>query len=374
MKARSADIIVIGGGIAGVSAAAQCALDAQVTLVEMESRPGLHATGRSAAFFSPAYGNAVVRDLTAASEHFFRSPPDGFVDVPLLRSRDCLFVGRHDQLQSLADLETEVSLLRPVDTAAIGLRVPAFRAGYVAGGLYDTSGGDLDVDALHQGYLRQFHARGGQLAIDSEVQSLRRVDGQWHVQTDKALYCAPLVINAAGAWADAVAARANLGPLGIEPRRRSVLLVDAPAQHDIADWPLVVDADEEFYFKPEAGQLLLSLADETPSPPCDVRPEELDLAIAIDRVSKALDIEVRRINHSWAGLRSFAPDSTFVVGEDPRADGFFWLAGQGGYGIQSAPALAHLTTWLVTGQTPPADFAAVVDHCDTVTPVRLIDT
>jgi D-arginine dehydrogenase len=373
MKAISADIIVIGGGIAGVSSAAQCAIDAQVTLVEMESRAGLHATGRSAAFFSPAYGNAVVRDLTAASERFFRDPPEGFVDVPLLRQRDCLFVGRHDQLQSLADLEAEVSLLRPVDTASIYSRVPAFRAGYLAGGLCDASGGDLDVDALHQGYLRQFRARGGQLAVDSEVQSLRRVDGQWHVRTENELYCAPLVINAAGAWADAVAARANLGPLGIEPRRRSVLLVDAPAQHDIPDWPLVVDADEAFYFKPEAGQLLLSLADETPSPACDAQPEELDLAIAIDRVSKALDIEVRRINHSWAGLRSFAPDSTFVVGEDPRAGGFFWLAGQGGYGIQSAPALAHLSAHLVTGQTPPADFAAVVDHCDSVTPARLID-
>jgi D-arginine dehydrogenase len=346
MKAISADIIVIGGGIAGVSSAAQCAIDAQVTLVEMESRAGLHATGRSAAFFSPAYGNAVVRDLTAASERFFRDPPEGFVDVPLLRQRDCLFVGRHDQLQSLADLEAEVSLLRPVDTASIYSRVPAFRAGYLAGGLCDASGGDLDVDALHQGYLRQFRARGGQLAVDSEVQSLRRVDGQWHVRTENELYCAPLVINAAGAWADAVAARANLGPLGIEPRRRSVLLVDAPAQHDIPD---------------------------TPSPACDAQPEELDLAIAIDRVSKALDIEVRRINHSWAGLRSFAPDSTFVVGEDPRASGFFWLAGQGGYGIQSAPALAHLSAHLVTGQTPPADFAAVVDHCDSVTPARLID-
>ena len=360
--------------MAGMSAAAECALNASVTLVEMEARPGLHATGRSAAFYSPAYGNAVVRALTIAADTFFRCPSAEFSESALLRPRDCFFIGRSDQHQTLSELAGEIALLSPLDVATIRNRVPAFRADYLAGGLGDSSGGDLDVDAIHQGYSRLFRARGGQLAIDSEVQSLRRVDGLWHVATAGESYCAPWVINAAGAWADTVATRANLAPLGIQPRRRSVLLVDSPDEHDITEWPLVVDADEDFYFKPESGQLLLSPADETPSPACDAQPDELDLAIAIDRVSQALDIEVRRINHSWAGLRSFAPDDTFVVGEDPRAKGFFWLAGQGGYGIQSAPALAHLTAHLVTGRTPPTNFSVVVNYWDSVAPVRLIDS
>ena len=359
--------------MAGMSAAAECACNARVVLIEMESRPGLHATGRSAAFYSPAYGNAVVRALTVAGDAFFRSPSPEFSESALLRPRDCFFIGRDDQQGTLSELAGEIALLRPLNVAEIRDRVPAFHAGYLAGGLCDSSGGDLDVDAIHQGYSRLFRTRGGQLATDSEVQSLRRFDGQWQVHTAAESYCAPLVINAAGAWADSIATRANLSPVGIQPRRRSVLLVDPPGDHDISDWPLVVDADEDFYFKPESGQLLLSPADETHSPACDVQPEDLDLAIAIDRVSRALDIEVQRINHSWAGLRSFAPDDTFVVGEDPRCEGFFWLAGQGGYGIQSAPALAHLAAHLVTGSTPPTGFSGVVDYCDKVAPARLFD-
>lgn len=358
--------------MAGSSVAAECAADARVVLLEMESSPGQHATGRSAAFFSPAYGSGIVRAFTAASEALFRSPPVDFSDLPLLRPRDCLFIGRPDQRASLTDLAAEVTFLEMLDAVEARHRVSALRPGYVDGALCDASGGDLDVDALHQAYLRLLRQRGGELQVDNRVRSIERSGGHWRVKTERGEYRAPQVVNAAGAWADEVASLAGLGALGIEPRRRSVLLVDAPEQYETARWPLLVDVDEAFYCKPEAGQLLLSPADETPSPPCDAQPEEIDLAVAVDRVTRALDLDIRRINHRWAGLRSFAPDNTFVLGDDPRAEGFFWLAGQGGYGIQSAPALAQLAAHLLIGRTLPIQCAKLKEHLGAIAPARLI--
>lgn len=369
-----ADVIVIGAGIAGASAASEIAADASVVVLERERAPGYHATGRSAAYFAPAYGNRVVRDMTAASESFYRTPPDGFSEAPLINARDALFVARPDQRSSLERMIAENDSLARIDEAGIRRLVPAIRRGVIDEGLHDRAGGDLDVDAILQGYLVQLRKRGGEIVTTREVSGLEfdAVHGVWQVATSAGPLKAPLVVNAAGAWADDVARCVSLVPLGLTPRRRTALLIDPPTAFDTREWPLVIDVDEQFYFKPDAGRLLVSPADETPSPPCDAQPEEIDIAQAIDRVTRVADIEVKRVLHSWAGLRTFAPDKTFVVGFDPRVRGFFWLAGQGGYGVQSAPGMAQLTRHLLLGLALPAGFERVGDSVDAVSPARFL--
>lgn len=366
------DIIVIGGGIAGASAAWAMAEDAKVLLIERERQPGYHATGRSAAYFAPAYGNATVRSLTAASDAFFHSPPDGFTDTPLIRSRQALFVARRDQHASAAAMQAENPTLLAIDAARVAAHVPIVDTTTVAEGLLDPTGGDLDVDAILQGFLRGFRRRGGEVTTGVPVDAIDYRQGRWSIDMGSDSLQAPTIVNAAGAWADQVASAAGLDPLGLVPKRRTALLVDAPDDIDFADWPLVIDIDEQFYFKPDAGQLLISPADETPSEPCDAQPDELDVAIAIDRFTQVTSMQVRRVNHRWAGLRTFAPDKTFVVGFDPRAEGFFWLAGQGGYGVQSAPGMAQLARHLLLQTQVPAAFRRIQDSVDAVSPDRLI--
>ena len=371
--AVAADVIVIGAGIAGVSVASELAATARVIVLEREPRPGYHATGRSAAFFVVSYGNAAVRAITAASEPFYRSPPRGFSDVPLLRRRPCVFFGRPDQHAAMQSLHGEVPSLQRLDPEQVRERVPVILPGYLEGGLLDSTGGDLDVDAILQGFLRRLRGRGGKLYPGREVLGLSRGNGTWTVVTGEQALTAPLVVNAAGAWVDEIARLAGLGPLGLQPKRRTALLIDAPAGHDITDWPLMVNVAEEFYFKPDAGALLLSPADETPSPPCDARPEELDVALAVDRFETATGLEVSRVTHRWAGLRTFAPDKTFVVGFDPRTEGFFWLAGQGGYGVQTSPGMAKLAAALVTGASPLEQAGSGDDLVRQLAPDRLLD-
>ena len=366
------DVVVIGAGIAGASAAAELAADARVVLLEMEAQPGYHATGRSAAYFAAAYGKKAVRNFTGCCEAFFRNPPAGFSDVPLIRRRDCVFFGRADQAGSLRGMLDDYPDLQPLTAEALRRRVPIFAEGYLQGALREPRGGDLDVDALLQGYLRLLRARGGQILTTRRVTALRRQAGVWQLTAAGESYEAPVVVNAAGAWADAVAGLAGLAPLGIRPLRRTALTVDPPDGVDIAEWPNLIDADEAFYFKPEAGHILISPADETPSEPCDAQPEDLDVAIGVDRFEQATGLDVRRVRSSWAGLRSFAPDRVFVAGFDPRTTGFFWLAGQGGYGIQSAPALAALTRYQVQGAEPGRDYAPILNHIEEVAPDRLL--
>ena len=371
MKRRT-DIIVIGGGIAGVSAAAELAANAHVTLFEMEERPGYHATGRSAAYFAAAYGKRVVREFTACCESFFRNPPDGFTDVALMRPRDCMFFGRADQADRLLAMRQDNPALLPLDAGAVRRRVPIFADGYLDGGLWERRGGDLDVDAILQAYVRLFRRHGGILLTTREVTSIWREKGEWCLSAGGETFAAPVLVNAAGAWADRVAALAGLSGLGIRPFRRTALTVEAPAGLDIRDWPNMIDADEAFYFKPEAGHILISPADETPSEPCDAQPEDLDVAIGVDRFEKATGLEIKRVISRWAGLRTFAPDRVFTAGFDPHSEGFFWLAGQGGYGIQSAPAMAQFTRWVVQGIEPDAGFAEVRKHVAAVAPDRFI--
>jgi D-arginine dehydrogenase len=247
-----------------------------------------------------------------------------------------------------------------LDPAQVLAMVPALNPDYAAAGIFDPQARDMDVDALFQGYLRGYRERRGELVVNAPVRSLERRAGVWRIGAGERVLEAPIVVNAAGAWADRVAALAGLEPIGLVPKRRTALIVAGPTGADVNSWPVVDDIDEQFYFRPEAGKLLCSPADETPSEPCDAQPEELDIAIAIDRIERALPLDVRRVEHKWAGLRTFAPDKTPVLGPDPRAPGFFWLAGQGGYGIQTAPAMALLASRLVRGQTAPPHLAHLV--------------
>jgi D-arginine dehydrogenase len=357
------DFIVVGAGIAGASVAYELALSGRrVCLVEAERRPGVHATGRSAALFAPTYGGREIRALTRASRAFFDEPPAGFCEHPLLHNRGCLYIARTDQDEQLARMVAGIRAsggnVVHIDASQARARVPLLRAAYLAKAALDLDATDMDVDAIHQGFLRRARALGAELVTGAAVTESRRLNGVWSLSLPGGLVSAPVLINAAGAWADELAVACGAPAIGLQPLRRTALLVDPPPGVDIRDWPAVIDVDEQFYFKPDAGQLLLSPADETPSVPCDAQPEELDVAVAVDRVEAALDLEVRRIKHRWAGLRTFAPDRVPVVGFDPECAGFFWCVGQGGYGIQTAPAMAQVAAALARHEDLPANVVA----------------
>jgi D-arginine dehydrogenase len=369
---RQADVVVIGAGIAGASLAAELASRRRVVLLEMEEQPGHHTTGRSAAIFAEGYGNAVVRALTRASRSFLTAPPSGFAEHPLVAPRGWMFVARQDQLAVLAQLERELAgSLHAISPAEAIARAPILRREYVADALWDESAMDVDVHALHHGFLRLLRAAGGELVTSARVRGLDRVGAAWRVDTEQGTLEAPLVVNAAGAWADEVGRLAGAMRIGLVPMRRTIVLLDPPPGIELARCPLVIDAEEEFYFKPESGKILASPADETPSPPCDAHADDLDVAITVDRITRACDLEVRHIPRRWAGLRSFVADRTPVAGFDLHAEGFFWFAGQGGYGIQTAPALARLAAALALGDDVPDDIAAAGVSARDVAPGRL---
>jgi D-arginine dehydrogenase len=359
---ETCDLLVIGAGIAGASAACELAASAKVILLEQESQPGYHTTGRSAALFTETYGNLTIRTLTSAGRAFFKVPPEDFGEHPLLTPRGTLLVAREDQLDALEAAlgQTPASAMpaRRIDAVeAIALN-PALKPDYVAAALYEPAAEDIDVHAVHGGFLRGLRRRGGRLVTSAEVLALTREGGVWLAATRAGRFAAPIVVNAAGAWCDGVARLAGVRPCGLVPKRRTAFTFDPPGGVDIAAWPATIDIDEQFYFKPDAGRILGSPADETPSPPCDAQPEELDLAIGVDRIERATNLTVRHLVKKWAGLRSFVADKTPVVGFDPQADGFFWLAGQGGYGIQTSPALSRAVSALITTGDLPDDLIA----------------
>ena len=358
---RKADYLLIGGGIAGATAGYALGHHGRVVVLERESQAGYHTTGRSAAVYTEAYGNSVVRAITVASRGFFAAPPPGFADHALLTPRGVLLIGRADQVAALdAEAETArrlVPTVRRLDAQAARAIVPVLRSDYVAGAVLEPDARDMDVHAIHQGFLKGMRGRGGELVVNAEVTGLAHAGNEWQVETTAGTYAAPVVVNAAGAWSDEVASLAGARPVGLVPKRRTAFLFRPPAPTDIDRWPLVADVGEQFYFKPDAGNILASPADETPSPPCDARPEELDVAIAVERIQRAADLPVARIHHRWAGLRSFVADKTFVVGFDPVVPGFFWFAGQGGYGIQTSPAMGQIAAALARGRPLPSDVA-----------------
>ncbi|HEX7760373.1 MAG TPA: FAD-binding oxidoreductase [Caulobacteraceae bacterium] len=356
------EFLVLGSGIAGASAAYELSKSAQVVVAERESAHGVHTTGRSAALYSAAYGNAVIRALTLASRAFYDAPPEGFADYPLLTPRGCLYIATKGQEEALARVEAAAAesgvAMRRLDGASARALCPILREDYLTAAVFEAEAMDIDVQALHQGFLRGTRAHGGEIRLEAEATGLERADGGWAVRfADGSEMLAAVVIDAAGAWADVVAGLAGVAPIGLTPKRRTALILEAPDGVTPGPWPAVIDADEQFYFKPEAGRILASPADETPSEPCDAQPEEWDIAVCVDRVQQAADLPVRRVLRSWAGLRSFVADRSPVIGFDDAAPGFFWLAGQGGYGVQTAPAAGQVAAALALGLDVPRDVA-----------------
>jgi D-arginine dehydrogenase len=373
-SATAFDVIVLGAGMAGASIAAELAPHRRVLLLEREDQPGRHTTGRSAAMFFESYGNATVRGLTRASRAFLEQPPEGFAEVPLMSPRAALFVAGQEalpRLQAMADAPDAAPTLCRLSPAQTLALVPILRPEAVAGGALDDSGCDMEVAAILQGYLRLVRRGGAQVVLGGADVLLQRAGGLWTVDSRAGRFQAPVVVNATGAWADEVARQAGARLVGLQPMRRTAITIPAPEGHDTRHWPMVIDADETVYFKPDAGQMLLSPANEDPMPPCDVAPEELDIALAVHRFEEMTTVPVKRIAHRWAGLRSFVPDRSPVAGWDPQAVGFFWLAGQGGYGIQMAPALARAAAAMLLGHALPADIAAQGVTPQALSPDRL---
>jgi D-arginine dehydrogenase len=359
------DFAIVGAGIAGVSAAYHLAPHARVIVLEREPVAAYHTTGRSAALHSETYGSAEIRAITVSSGRFYRKPPPGFADHPLLAPRGALIAGRAPQQAALqkaaADYARLVPSVRWLDPGETLRRQPLLRPEAAAGGaIFEPEADDMDVAAIHGGFLRGARAAGGVLRLDAEITTLERKGGQWKIGLrDGESLAAKTVINAAGAWADVVAGLAGAKPVGLVPKRRTAFTFDAPATLELKHLPMVIDFDESWYIKPEVGQFLASPADETPSPPCDVQPEEMDIAIAVERIETATTLQIRRIKNKWAGLRSFVADKNLVVGCDPAVEGLFWLAGQGGYGIQTAESAGRLAASLALGKGMPGDIAAL---------------
>lgn len=352
------DIAIIGGGMVGATAAANLAPHVRVLVLERESQPGYHATGRSAALFSEIYGNASIRALTRASREFLYTPPPGFTDASLVSPRGMLYIahaGQLDALEAFATLPDVAAGTRRLGAGEACALSPCLRADYVAAAVYEPDAQDLNVHALHQGYLRVLRAHGGRLVNNAGVTALQRQDDAWAIGTDAGAFRAKIVINAAGAWVDEIAKLAGAAPIGIQPLRRTAFMADPPVGSDSDGWPMLIDIDEQFYLKPDAGRLLLSPADETPSAPCDALPEDMDIAIAVDRIEQATTLSIARVQQKWAGLRSFVADGSPVIGYDPEVAGFFWIAALGGYGIQTAPAVGRLAAALVRHQAVPGD-------------------
>jgi D-arginine dehydrogenase len=372
MSDRDYDVVVIGGGIAGAAVAAHLAADRRVAVLEMEEQPGYHSTGRSAALFAAHYGSPVIRALTGASRDLLFAPPPDFSAAPLTVARKVLVFGREETratFEAFVAHHLPAPGLERVDAAAALVLCPVLKADGLIGGVVERGAADIEVHALHQAYLRLLKRRGGSLFVDARANEIGFERGLWSVATRQGVFRAPVLVNAAGAWVDEVAGLAGVAPIGIEPRRRTAALIEVPDGIDAHDWPMIVDATESFYMKPDAGLLLISPADETLGDAGDAQPDELDVAIAADRVETFTTLAVRRIRSKWAGLRSFVADRNPVVGYDPDAPGFFWLAALGGYGIQTAPALSELAAGLVRGIAP--DFAAVGITADQLSPARL---
>ncbi|MEK9967664.1 MAG: FAD-binding oxidoreductase [Ferrovibrio sp.] len=371
------DVVIIGGGIAGAGAGYELArAGKKVVLLERESQPGYHTTGRSAALFAETYGNATIRALTVASRDFLMNPPAGFASVPILTPRGALHIGNADQAGELdrkfADMRKLVPTVKRLGAAETQALMPVLKPEAAAGGaLSEPDAMDIEVHALHNGLLRGMTAAGGRVITDAEVTGLSQAGGDWQVETGKGVFSAPVVVNAAGAWTDVVAAMAGVKPIGLMPKRRTAVTFDPPNGTDIHAWPMVIDADEEWYFKPDAGRILLSPCDETDSEPCDAQPDEMDIAIAVDRLETVSSLQVRRLAAKWAGLRSFVDDRTVVCGFDADKSGFFWLAAQGGYGIQTSAAMARVAGALAQGRGLPQDVAELGVAESDLSPARL---
>ena len=359
---QQADFLIIGGGIAGASVAYWLSPHGRVILLERESQPGYHSTGRSAAMFMESYGTPQVCALTRASRAFFENPPAGFADSPVLSARGAMMVATQGQDALLANYWESARTLSPnarlLDASAACAMVPVLRADRVLGAVHEPDALAMDVDVLHQGYLRGIRRSGGTVVCNAEVTALQRSAQGWQLRAGGIDYAAPVVLNAAGAWADVVASLAGVRPIGLQPKRRSAFIFAPPQGVSSNDWPLTIGIDEDWYFKPDAGMLLGSPANADPVPPQDVQAEELDIALAIDRIESMTSLSIRRPSRTWAGLRSFVADGDLVGGFDADASGFFWVAAQGGYGIQTSAAMGEACAALARGLPIPERIAS----------------
>jgi D-arginine dehydrogenase len=347
------DFLVVGAGIAGASAAAYLAETHRTLIVEMEDRPGYHTTGRSAASYEPNYGPPPMLAFTRASEKFFRSPPNGFADSPLLLDRPSLFIEAEGQEEHTADLLAKASALDEISRSDAMELFPVFRPEYVQRAFLDRFTADMDVDLIHRGFLKMFKAKGGETLLSAPITAITRRNGLWHIKAGGHDIAARVIINAAGAWGDGLAALASVPPVGLVPKRRSIGVIPFEYAQAWQHWPMVVDVSETWYAKPQSGKMIVSSADATPVEPHDAYADDMAIAEGVERLMTATTIEVTRIEHSWGGLRTFAPDGNPVIGFDPQTEDFFWLVGQGGYGIQSAPSLGESAAALARGLSLP---------------------
>lgn len=352
------DAIVIGAGIAGASVAYFMAPHARVLVLEREAFAGMHSTGRSAALFCETYGSPQVRALTRAARPFFAQPPEGFAAQPILRRLGATVIGNATQVDDVrAMYEAIVPFTRDIelhDQARVLTMVPVLRPEAALIGLHEPGASDIDVNELHQGFLRGLRARGGELRLNVGTRSISRSAGNWQVDDGEQAFRAPLLLNAAGAWVDQVATLAGVAPIGITPKRRSAFVFEPPENLATSDWPFITSFDESYYFKPDAGLLLGSCANADPVEPHDVQPEDYDIALGIHRIEEATTMTIRRPRRSWAGLRSFVADGDLVGGFAPDAPGFFWVAAQGGYGIQTSAAMGEACANLALGRPLPS--------------------
>ena len=352
------DIAIIGAGMAGASLAYFAARQARVLLLEAEAAPGYHTTGRSAAFWVASYGGPGVLPLTAASRPFFDAPPPGFTDVPLLAPRGALHLappGDAAALDRLAAAFAATAIrFERLDAAALAARFPILQPVWRQAALYEPDCHDIDVGALHAGFLHGARRAGAAVVCGAPVGALTREPDGWRIGTSAGEFGATTIVSAAGAWADSVAMLAGARPLGLRPLRRTMaaLVTMPPADPAL---PLILDAAGSFYFKPDAGHYWATPHDEITDTARDVAPEEIDIALTVARFEAAATPQVVRVERSWAGLRTFAPDRLPVYGFDPHVPGLFWCAGQGGFGIQTAPAAGALAAALLSGERPEVD-------------------
>ncbi|KUF11289.1 NAD(P)/FAD-dependent oxidoreductase [Pseudoponticoccus marisrubri] len=359
--ARSADILIIGGGMAGASLAGRIAPEARVILLEADPRPGMQASGRSAALFVRNYGNATIRAINDLAAPFLAAPD--LLDEPsFLSPRGVLHIAGPDEAERLDRGVAEAAGVEKLSPGAALDRVPILRPDSAASAWLEPGAQDIDADRMLAAFLRRARRFGAGIETNARVTAIAH-DGDWQVTAGGETYSAPVLVNAAGAWADEVAALARARPRGLQPLRRSAALLPVPEDLRIDDWPMVLPVGETWYAKPDAGKLLVSPADADPVAPMDAWPDDMVLAEGLHRFEQAVTLPVTRVSHSWAGLRTFAPDKTPLVGFDAAAEGFFWLAGQGGYGIKTAPVLASIAAALLQGRAPdePATITTALD-------------
>lgn len=362
-----ADFIIIGAGIAGASVAYELSKHGKVIILERESQPGYHTTGRSAAVLETTYGQGdpAIYALTKTSSLFLENPPEGFTDAPLLKMRGELYIApkedrdkvieRYEKLREITD---DVKL---VDREEIRKIVPIINDNYSELGLYlEKELADIDVHALHEGYMRGAKSHGAHFIMDAEVQEISKDRELWSLETNAGEYSASIIVNAAGSWVDEIAKLAGVNEIGIRPQRRTMIVVDAPEGiNEIDDWPMVVELVDTFYFKSDAGKIIISPCDKTLSEPCDAQPEEIDVAYAAHYFQECTDIEIHNIEQKWAGLRNGTKDKYPAIGFAPDANGFFWLAGHEGIGIMTSPAMSRIASSMIIGEDIPKDIQDV---------------